>query len=107
MKKIYLILLTLSIETIFLWGVSILLGWSFINTIFLGGITFLGIAWFYTFFITPRTMNYDTSKKDWIKQDTDIMKSFQFLVSPITLGLLLFGIVSFLINIFVYTARFY
>ena len=102
MEKWNLILLTLIIETILFWFVSILFGWSFINTIFLGGIFIFGCAWFYKFYITPRTTKYNTSEKDWIEQDTDIIKVFHFLNSPFTIGIFIFLIISFIISIIAY-----
>lgn len=102
MKKGLIVLFTLVIEALVIWLLSIILSWSFIDTIFLGGLFLFGGAWFYHFVITPKSNEYDATVEYKNVQDTESLKPFLFIKSPITWGLSLFLIGSFIITIIEY-----
>ncbi|MGE6488648.1 hypothetical protein [Paenisporosarcina sp. NPDC076898] len=102
MKKGYIVLITLVMESFLLWLFSILLGWTFIDTIFLGGLLILGGAWFYHFNITPRNSEYDVSLENKNTQNAEAIKPFLFIMSPITWGLSIFAVGSSFITIIKY-----
>ena len=99
MNKGFMVLITLVLEAVLLWLFSIIFEWTFIDTIFLGGLFILGVAWFIYFIPTPRHYEYDRSVEN---KKTETIISFLFVTSPITWGISLFAVGSSLITFFTY-----
>lgn len=102
LKKGFIVLFTLVIEALVIWLLSIILNWTFIDTVFLGGLFIFGGAWFYHFVISPKSNEYDATVEYKNVQDMESLKPFLFIKSPITWGLSLFLIGSFIITIIEY-----
>jgi len=102
MDKVYIIAVTVVIETILIWLVSLFFGWSFIDTIFLGGLAIFGCVWLFLLNNNQINNEYNAVTKGQNGQVTGVIKPFQFKMTPITLGLLLFLVVSFLVTVVKY-----
>lgn len=106
MDKVFIIAVTVAIETISLWLVSIFFSWSFIDTIFLGGLAIFGCVWLFQLNSNQTNNEYNAVAKGQNGQETGVIKPFQFKMTPISLGLLLFLVVSFLVTIVKYHSSF-
>lgn len=102
MKKSYVVLITIGIETIGLWLVSFLLDWVFIDTLFLGGLVIFGGVWLFQVNTSRKNNQINATTRGWTRQDVGEIKPFRFTMSPITLGLLLFVVISFFIAVLMY-----
>ncbi|WP_144510546.1 hypothetical protein [Bacillus sp. FJAT-22090] len=102
MKKSYIVLTTIAIETVVLWGVSLFFEWGFIDTIFLGGIAIFGCVWLSQLYFNQNNNQFNGYTKGWTGQNSGGIKQFHFKMSPITLGLLIFAGISFFITIIMY-----
>lgn len=102
MKKGYVVLLTVSIEAILLSLASVIIGWALIDTLFLGSLVIFGSVWLFQLYTNQTTNELNAHIKGWNRLDNDGLKPFRFKISPITLGLLLFTLVSFFIAILSY-----
>lgn len=107
MKKGSVVLTTIAIEAIVLWLVSIFFEWVFIDTIFLGGIAIFGCVWLSQLYFNQTNNQFNGSMKGWTGQDSSGVKQFQFKMSPITLGIMLFAGISFFITIITYYPYFF
>lgn len=106
MKKVYIIAITVAIETISLWLVSLFLGWNFIDTLLLGGLAIFGCVWMFKLHTNQTNNEFNAGTKGWTGQETGVIKPFQFKISSISLGLLIFVAVSFLITSIKYYSYF-
>ncbi|WP_273851912.1 hypothetical protein [Guptibacillus spartinae] len=104
MRKGYLVLLTIVTELIFLFIVSTFINLSFIDTLFIGGIGIFGVVWLFSFSMTQQNNVFNTSLKGVTGQDAGGIKVFRFKINPITLGLLIFCISSFVITMIYYSS---
>lgn len=102
LKNFLIIILTMLIETILLWAVSIFIGWDFMETIFLGGLLIFAIPWLYLFFSNHERNLYNANVKGMTGVDIGGVKLFQFRFSPIIIGLILFMIISLFLTIYYY-----
>ncbi|WP_025786145.1 hypothetical protein [Sporosarcina sp. D27] len=102
MKKVLVVILTMLIETVLLWAVSIFIGWDFMETIFLGGLLIFAIPWLYLFFSNHEQNVYNANVKGMTGADIGGVKLFQFRFSPIIIGLVLFMIISLFLTIYYY-----
>lgn len=101
MKKGFIVLLTMLIETVLVWGLSIFIGWGFVETIFLGGLLIFAILWLFLYFTNHNQNIYYSSVKGITGMNAGAVKVFSFSFSPIIFGLILFMILS-LVFTFIY-----
>ncbi|WP_400246426.1 hypothetical protein AB3U99_06325 [Niallia sp. JL1B1071] len=94
MKNIYIILVTFTIETVIIWVVSLILGWKFIDTIFLGSLLLFGIVYLIRLYIHQTNTAFNANIAGWTWEEAGI-GPFRFRVSPIILGFILYIVVSF------------
>lgn len=99
MNKVYIVAVTVAIETLSLWLVSLFFGWSFIDTIFLGGLAIFGCVWLFQLNNNQTNNEYNAFAKGQNGLDNGGIMPFQFKMTPITLGLLAFIAVSFLVTV--------
>jgi len=102
MKKWSIALITAVLEAVVLWLVSYMFGWNFTDIILLGGLAIFGGVWFFRLNSNQINNGHNASVKGWTGQNTGNITPFQFNMSPVILGLLLFTCVSFVITVFVY-----
>lgn len=106
MKNIYIILATLTIETVIIWFVSLLLQWKFVDTLFLGGLLLFGIVYLLRLYIHQTNATFNANIAGWTWVEAGI-GPFHFRVSPIILGLILFIVISFFVTLITYYSYFF
>ncbi|ALX48456.1 hypothetical protein [Lentibacillus amyloliquefaciens] len=106
MKKFYIVLMTIVVEALLLWGVSRILGWKLIDIIFLGGILIFGIKWLFSLYIHQENNEFNAYVKGDTGQDAGGVRPFEFNMTAIDAGLLLFIAGSFLITFGTYYSYF-
>ena len=106
MRKSYIVLLTIATELIALFIISKLITLNFIDTLFLGGLGLFGVVWLFSFSMTQQNNVFNASMKGITGQKTGGIKVFRFNINPITLGLLIFCISSFIITMIYYSSYF-
>jgi hypothetical protein len=102
MKKWSITLMTAVLETIVLWLVSYIFDWNFLDIILLGGLAIFGGVWLFRLNSNQISNGYNAVAKGWTGQNTGGISPFQFNMSPVTSGLLLFIFISLVITVFVY-----
>ena len=106
MKNVYIILVTLTIETVIIWFASFLLRWKFVDTIFLGSLLLFGIVYLFRLYIHQTNATFNANIAGWTWEEAGI-GPFRFRVSPIILGLILFIVISFFVTLITYYAYFF
>ncbi|WP_456270969.1 hypothetical protein [Bacillus sp. AK031] len=106
MKKASIVLLTMLIETGGLWIVSLVFGWNLMDVLFLGGLLIFGVIWLYLLFSNQTNNGFNAGVRGWTGQDAGEIKLFRFQISPVTLGIVLFMLLSFGLTIFYYSSYF-
>ena len=106
MRKGYVVLLTIFTELLSLLIISKLINLSFIDTIFIGGIGIFGIVWLFSLSMNQRNNVFNASMKGVTGQETGGIKVFRFKINPITLGLIIFCVSSFIITMIYYSSYF-
>ena len=104
MRKGYIVLSTIVTEFILLFIISKLINLNFIDTLFIGGLGLFGFVWLFSFSMTQQSNVFNTSLKGVTGQDAGGIKVFRFKINPITLGLLIFCISSFVITMIYYSS---
>ena len=102
MKRTKIIFATIAGETILLYLISLLFGWSFLEIIFLGGLAIFGCIWLFKLNINQSNNQYNAHIKGWTGQNSGVIKPFQYKISPVSQGLLIFLVGSFLITLIKY-----
>lgn len=102
MKRTKIIIATIAAETVLLYLISLLFGWSFLEIIFLGGLAIFGCIWLFQLNINQSNNQYNAHIKGWTGQTSGEIKPFQYKLSPVFLGLLIFLVGSFLITLIKY-----
>lgn len=102
MKKAYIVLVTILVEALLLWVVSRILGWKFIDIAFLGGILIFGIKWLFSLYIHQENNEFNAYLKGDTGQEAGGVKPFEFNMTAIDAGLLLFITGSFLVTLGTY-----
>ncbi|WP_175638441.1 hypothetical protein [Metabacillus schmidteae] len=102
MKKVLGVILTLLIETGVLWGISIVFSIELMEILFLGGVSIFAILWILLYSSTHSQNQYNANVKGMTGQDAGGVKLFRFRLSPITLGLVMFIVISFCLTVFYY-----
>lgn len=105
MKKIYIVLATLTIETVLIWFASYLLQWKFVDTIFLGSLLLFGIVYLIRLYIHQTNTVFNANIAGWTWEEAGI-GPFRFRVSPIIIGLILYIIISFFVTLITYYSYF-
>lgn len=102
LKKTLIVVLTMLIETGLLWILSIIFKWNLMEILFLGGVVIFAILWLFLYSSTQSNNQFNARVTGETGQDSERIKLFQFRLSPITLGLILFIVVSLCLTIFYY-----
>jgi len=102
LKKALTVILTMLIETGLLWIISIIFKWNIMEILFLGGVVIFAILWLFLYSSTQSNNQYNAGVKGETGQDSERIKLFQFRLSPITLGLILFIVMSLCLTVFYY-----
>lgn len=106
MKKATLVLITIIIEAVFLWFISYIVSWDFIDITFIGGVIIFGIAWLFQFDRNQSRNEFNANRKGWAGQGSGEVKPFEFQMSSISLGLLFYIVISFIVTGIVYLPYF-
>lgn len=106
MKSIYIILATLTVETLIIWFASYLLGWNFIDTILLGSLLLFGIVYLFRLYIHQTNATFNANIAGWTWEEAGI-GPFHFRISPIIIGLILFIVISILVTFITYYRYFF
>ncbi|RTR36228.1 hypothetical protein EKG37_01335 [Robertmurraya yapensis] len=102
MKKFLAVILTILIETGLLWVISIIFKWNLMEILFLGGVIIFGLLWLFLFSSNQSQNQYNAGVKGMTGQEVGGVKLFRFRLSPITLGLVLFMVLSLCLTIVYY-----
>lgn len=102
MKSFLAVILTILIETGLLWGISIIFKWNLMEILFLGGVIIFGVLWLFLFSSNQSQNQYNARVKGTTGQEAGGVKLFRFRFSPITLGLVLFMVLSLFLTIVYY-----
>jgi len=106
MKNLNLMIATLICETGIIKIVSLLLGWKFIDTIFLGGLLLFGAVYLYRLIIHQENTFFNAHIEGWTWQEKGI-SPFQLRISPIIFGMIIFVVISFIITLVAYWKYFF
>jgi hypothetical protein len=106
MRKAFVVIVTMLIEGGLLWGVSEIFQWNLMEILFLGGLLIFGVIWLFVFYTNQIHNEINVGAKGWTGQDAGGIKLFQFRLSPITLGIVLFMVLSFCLTVFYYADYF-
>lgn len=90
------------IETCLLWAISIFIQWDFMEFFFLGGVLVFTILWLFLYFNNHNQNIYNARMKGMTGEVTERVKLFRFRLSPITIGLVLYMVLSFCLTIYYY-----
>ncbi|MBO9128095.1 hypothetical protein [Bacillus sp. 165] len=107
MKKMGMVLLTIAMEAVLLWVVSMVFGWKFMDTVFLGGLVIFGVIWLFNLAVNQSNNVNNAVVKGWTGQDAGEIKKFELKMSPFILGLVLFIVISFAATIIHYSSYFF
>ncbi len=100
--KIMIIVGTICVEALLILFVSYLVGLQFIEIMFLGGLAIFGITWMFQMNSVQST-NYVTGYNKGITgRGGGEISVFNFKLSPIKMGMLLYVIMSALVTMFYY-----
>ncbi|WP_430788066.1 hypothetical protein VBD025_18115 [Virgibacillus flavescens] len=102
MKKFGWVLLTLALEAIVLWVVSVVLTWNFMDILFLGSLGIFAIVWLLLMWTNQSNNSFNVSEKAWTGQDAGGVKQFHVHFSPVMIGMVLFVVGSFVMTIIYY-----
>jgi len=102
LKRTKIIITTIAVETIILYLISLLFDWSFLEIIFLGGLAIFGCIWLFQLNMNQSNNQYNAHIKGWTGQNSGEIKPFQYKLSPVSLGLLIFLVGSFFITLIKY-----
>jgi hypothetical protein len=106
MKKISIVLLTMLVEGGLIWGISKFFGLDFMEILFLGGLIIFGGIWLFLFYTNQIHNEMNVSTKGFTGQDVGGIKLFKFRLSPVSLGIVLFMLLSFCLTVFYYSEYF-
>lgn len=102
MKKATIVFITILVETGFLWFISDIISWQFVDIIFIGGIIIFGIVWFFQLDKNQNSNVFNANRKGWNGEGEAEVKPFEFELSSVSLGLLLFIVISLLVTVVTY-----
>jgi hypothetical protein len=100
-KKALIVIIIMLAEAGLLWGVAAFFGWDLMEIFFLGGALQFGVIWLFVFY-TTQMHNEMNVPRGWTGQDVGGIKLFQFRLSPVTLGIAFFMILSFCLTAIYY-----
>ena len=100
-KALLIILLTVVIEAIVFWVVSLAFGWTVVDTYFVGGLVTFCAIWLFTFITKQSSNRFNASIRGWTGQDAGEIKAITFGMGPVKMGLVLFILINF-IFVFLY-----
>ncbi|PER24519.1 hypothetical protein [Bacillus cereus] len=104
--KILKISLTIVVELAFIYLFSILVGWSFMDTFFLGSLAIFAITWL-IIMSNYRNNNMDHAiNKTLTGVETGEIKPFQFVFTPYISGTLSLVLISFVVTAIYYLPYF-
>ncbi|TFJ92388.1 hypothetical protein [Lentibacillus salicampi] len=106
MRKVYIMVMTIGVEALILWAVSRILDWNFVDIIFLGGILIFGAKWLFSLYLQQENNEYIAHIKGHTGQEAGRIKPFEYSVSSVDAGLLLFILGSLLITFATYYTYF-
>ncbi|WP_064094263.1 hypothetical protein [Rossellomorea aquimaris] len=95
-KSLSIILLTISIEAIVFWIVSLAFGWKAVDTFFVGGLVTFCAIWLFTFFTKQSSNQFNAGIRGWTGQDAGEIKAITFGMGPVKIGLVLFILINFI-----------
>ncbi|MEI5907927.1 hypothetical protein WAK64_12760 [Bacillus spongiae] len=107
MKKTLLVILTMLVEGGVIWGISKYFEWNIMEIIFLGGLVIFGVIWLFILYTTKIHNEMNVGLKSSTGQDVGGIKLFQFRLSPVTVGVVMFMALSFCLTIFYYADYFF
>lgn len=100
-----IVLLTIAIEALLMWGVSYWMDWSYIDVSSLGGLLIFMVAWLIKFNSYHVTNAANAYARVWaITEDEKL--PFSFKMSPLRIGMLVYAVASFGIAFIVYLPYF-
>jgi hypothetical protein len=92
--RILVVVGTILVEALILWGISALLGWSFIDISFLGGLTVFGIMWI-TQMNNVQSNNLDNAIiKGMTGQEVGSLQVFNIKLTPVLVGMIIYILIS-------------
>ncbi|WJY28070.1 hypothetical protein [Sporosarcina trichiuri] len=106
MKRIVIILLTMSVEAVILLGLARYLGWTFMETIFLGSLLIFAVPWLFSFVMNHNRNVYYSNVRGMTGGEAGAVRVFRLRISPVMMGLLLSVVVSFVLTLVFYYEEF-
>jgi len=94
------------IEAIVLYLVSSLIGWNYVDTIFIGSILFFGISWLFSLYSHQINNEFNAYEKAWTGKEAGTILPFIFKMNSIIVGQILFIILALLITVIYYLPYF-
>lgn len=106
MKNIVVVIGTILVKGILLWGISYLLGWKYIDFAFLGGVALFGIVWFFQMNFVQSNNQENAFLRGMYGNDVPKVNVFRFQIDPISIGMILYIILSG-VSTFVYYIEYF
>lgn len=106
MKKLWLVILVMIVETVALWIVSVLLNWNLMDVLFLGGLALFAVVWLVLLAINQSNNVYNSNEKGWTGQNIGGVKQFHVNFSPVMVGMVGFILISLIVTLIYYAEYF-
>ena len=102
MRTVIIAGVTIIMETILLWLLSLWIGVNVMEILLLGGISIFGLVWFFQHGSTYASNQVNSMTRGWTGLDAGGVRVFRFKFGPIVFGLLIFILISLVITVVYY-----
>lgn len=106
LKKFWLILMVVVLETVALWVISSMLKWSLMDVLFLGSVGIFAVVWLVLLAMNQSNNAYNGAEKGWTGQNAGEVKQFHVHFSPVMIGMVVFIIISLVVTVIYYAEYF-
>jgi len=104
-RSVLIVLLTVAVEFLLVWGVCFYMDWSYIDVSSIGGIAIFGLDYL-TKFNSYQVINTDNPTERVFATTVNERQPFSFKMNPVRTGMLLYATVSFGIAVMAYLPYF-
>lgn len=102
MKKIIIVSLTILIQAIGLYVLSLFIHWNYVDMLLLGSILLFGVSWLFPMHLNHTNNQYNAYEKAWTGKELGTIRPFVFRVNAVILGQIIFMVLSIVITGIIY-----
>lgn len=106
MKKLLTICLTLILEFVLIWLITIIFKMELMEILLLASIVIFAVIWLLSLFTRNASNQSHAHNKGYLGYKTGEIRLFTFRVSPIILGVISFALVSLIATVIYYASYF-